>query len=265
MPSYSPSRRLGLPCPTNKTIKFKRTVPPAIDASVLVINPLDFVCDLLLNFIDVGLELRVCFVHFLDGDGFSADAHEHHFVGDGKVPSSEDEADGALHLSRVRLEPLGHEFEEARVAELVHAADGGAGLHRRADEALSPAELDHLLVRLVHVHARDAVHHHGAGALAERLAQVRVGGGDGPHPLEDRAVERNHQRAASGQRVAGSHRTEAGEGEARDDAADRSTRGERSEEHQHAVRILRVEVLLLLVKLTIENDGTMVRREDKNY
>ena len=254
-----------MPCPTNKTIKFQRTVTPAIDTSILVVNSLDLVCDLLLHFIHVGLELGICLLHFLDGDGLSAHAHEHHLVRDGEVPSSEDEADRALHLPRVRLEPLGDQFEEARVAELVHAADGGSGLHGRADEALPAAELDHLLVRLVDVHARDAVHHHGAGALAERLAQVRVGGGDGPHPLENGAVEGDHQRAARGERVAGRDGTEAGEGEAGDDAADGSARREGDEEHKHAVRIFRVEVLLVLVKLTIENDGTTVGREEKIY
>lgn len=107
----------------------------------------------------------------------------------GQSPSSQDDSHGALVLARVGLEPLRHQLQKSGVSELIDGADRRARLHRRSDEALAAAELDHLLGGLVDVHPGDAVHHDRAGALGERLAEVFVGGGDAAHQFEDGAVE----------------------------------------------------------------------------
>ena len=53
-----------------------------------------------------------------------------------------------------------------------HRDNGSAGLDGSADEALSAAELDILIHRVVDVHASNAVHNNGAGTILQTLLQV---------------------------------------------------------------------------------------------
>ena len=91
--------------------------------------------------------------------------------------------------------------EEARITEIEGRDDGRARLHGGANESLSARKLDHFLIGLVHVHSRDSVNDDGAGTLVQRLAEIGVGRRDTARPLENGGVERDHERAARGERV----------------------------------------------------------------
>ena len=112
-----------------------------------------------------------------------------------------DDAHRALPLSGRLLQTLRDQRQQTGVTELVHGNDRRARLHRSANESLATRELDHLLLRLVDVHSGDSVHHHGAGALCESLAEIGIRGGHAAYPLEDGGVERNHEGATRGERV----------------------------------------------------------------
>lgn len=47
-----------------------------------------------------------------------------------------------------------------------------------------------------------------------------------------------------------------GEGEARDETADRRSGSEKKRKNEHAVGVFSIEIFLLAVELVIENDGT---------